>query len=59
MPDLDDRIAVAMSKLYESEQRIWHLRTHIDPLGWKAMKAYVDNAIAYQMLLAQKEPTHA
>lgn len=59
MPDLSDQIAVAKSKVFEAEQHIHNFRTHVDPQGWRAIKAYVDSAIAYQMLLSQKEAVHA
>jgi hypothetical protein len=54
-----DPIAVAKAKVDTAEQTIFRLGTHIDPQGWQAIKAYVDGAIAYQLLLAQKEATHA
>lgn len=59
MPDLNDQIAVAMAKLYEAEQAMWQLRYHIDHQGWQGIKAYVDGAIEYKILLAQKEASHA
>jgi hypothetical protein len=54
-----DPIAAAKAKVDAAEQAMWQLRYHIDPQGWKAIKAYVDGAIEYQLLLAQKEATHA
>jgi hypothetical protein len=54
-----DPMAAAKAKVDTAEQTIFRLGTHIDPQGWQAIKAYVDGAIAYQLLLAQKELTHA
>lgn len=59
MPDLSDDIALAKANLYDAEQAIFHLRTHIDPQGWKAIKCYVDNRIKYDLLQAKKEAVHA
>jgi hypothetical protein len=54
-----DPIAVAKAKVDTAEQTIFRMGTHIDPQGWQAIKAYVDGAIAYKLLLAQKEASHA
>jgi hypothetical protein len=54
-----DPIAAAKAEVDAAEQTIFRLGTHIDPQGWQAMKGYVDSAIAYQLLLAQKEASHA
>jgi hypothetical protein len=54
-----DPIAAAKAKVRAAEQTIFSLGTHIDPQGWQAIKAYVDGAIAYKLLLAQKEAVHA
>jgi hypothetical protein len=54
-----DPMAAAKAKVDAAEQTIFRMGTHIDPQGWQAIKTYVDGAIAYQLLLAQKEATHA
>jgi hypothetical protein len=57
MPDLNNDIAVAKAKVDEAAQAMYSVRYQIDPQD--CIKAYVDSAIEYKLLLAQKEAAHA